>query len=301
MAFASRLGAADATSTGEVGGPSITGEWKIPEGLGLDGDDLVWRVTLQGGPAPIPDRVLLEEFVELDGAQPECVLAFARRWGVLHICAAHGLPASHNPMPRGAALGEPDYCEPVVREHAGYRIGREPLRSWFDLAGTFNSVLAIAAALLGRQAGSMDAWERLWRPQPEGVGVGDTSWRMLGDRLGTDPGRDRVQLGEAVRRLLDWANLQASFTWSPVAERPTFEVVPGSLFTALAIELCSALAGTEALAQCSSCGRFFSPARRPRPRRRRYCRRCRAARRPQRDAERDYARRKGTTTTETPG
>src|SRR5262245_37585750 len=69
----------------------------IPPVIDLDGGGewLVWANPRGGGRSLRPPHQLLEEFVALASAQPEQVLRFARRWGVLHLCARHQQPAGH--------------------------------------------------------------------------------------------------------------------------------------------------------------------------------------------------------------
>src|SRR5205814_1749585 len=58
----------------------------------------------------------LSEFVKLVDAPPDRVLRFARMWGTLGLCGAHGLPATHGCITTGL-LG--DFCRLKLATIAG--------------------------------------------------------------------------------------------------------------------------------------------------------------------------------------
>jgi hypothetical protein len=237
---------------------------------------------------------MLDDFLALETASEDHLLAFATRWGVLGLCGC-GIPASHNPPRPVIRTGPVDadaalpWCEQVSERRHGRDVFAEPVRAWRDLAGTFRALVNVASELVEDRPGAVEDWKRVWRPRPEGLGPDDSAWRLIRHKVGRDVQGDKVRLENAVTELLRMADLRPRFMWR--RHKPTFEVVPGSLFAALVVELCSAISSTRGLTQCSGCGRFVDDIPPSRPGQRRYCSTCRRTRQPQRDAERDYRRR----------
>jgi hypothetical protein len=77
---------------------SIQGEWGVPSIVELDEDSgmLTWRSTPGSTRRVKPPRDLLKSFLELQDSEDAKIVAFAKKWGPLHLCAAHpGRPTSH--------------------------------------------------------------------------------------------------------------------------------------------------------------------------------------------------------------
>src|SRR5262249_56850653 len=87
-----------------------------------------------------PTHHRLEEFVALASAQPEQALRFARRWGVLHLCARHQQPAGH---------ASPNACPIGRRSRPGWEGSRwaEPVEAWRRWARRIQALLRISARL----------------------------------------------------------------------------------------------------------------------------------------------------------
>ena len=104
---------------------------------------LLWRVRAadtpdhgfaRGGP---PDGCL-DAFLALERAPLAAFPAFARRWGVLGVCAAHDLPGAHGACAPRRAPRDHDHF-PRVSLTEGWttplRVHREPVSVWRAIAG----------------------------------------------------------------------------------------------------------------------------------------------------------------------
>lgn len=235
--------------------------WSAPPEVELDGQWLLFRYpvrTLRHGRRALQFRRvrasagLLTEFVTLDEAPAERILAYARRHGPLGFCR-HGDP-SHRARPEG--------CAPAIA--TGQPALREALQWWRTLASHARALLSAAAQLFkGR--------------------VDDLTLARLNPGLVLSPPR----LLRAARR--DPASFVAYgmelwlrfFQVRPRAiynrRRKRFEVRIGgssALPGALALQIMLALTRWSGIAVCSSCGKLFAPSRRPNPNRNAYCDAC---------------------------
>ena len=90
--------------------------WRVPNSVELKGEALLWDVTKNQTIKVHPGRSMLDDFIRLHNAQPDQILKYAMRWGVLGICK-HGLPASHSYpsfVPEPLALQALDsICQPI--------------------------------------------------------------------------------------------------------------------------------------------------------------------------------------------
>ncbi len=103
---------------------------------------LLWRVRA----ADTPDRGFarggspdgcLDAFLALEDAPLAAFPAFARRWGVLGVCAAHDLPGAHDACaPRRAARDHDRFPRVSLTEGwtAPLRVYREPVAVWREFA-----------------------------------------------------------------------------------------------------------------------------------------------------------------------
>ena len=110
------------------------------------GDWLVWQINATG-----PDEGFvrgrsgdgcLDAFIALAGAPLDAFPSFARRYGVLGICEAHGLPGVHASCPPQAVALTYDLF-PRVSMTEGWtvplRAFREPIAAWRALAADFEA------------------------------------------------------------------------------------------------------------------------------------------------------------------
>jgi hypothetical protein len=124
--------------TGQILDHFVSGfEWTIPTRLELLDfrfqeqfpGELDAHRMLHFSVAPPLGRVhtgpgLLEDFLKLESASDEAILAYARRWGPLWLCPAHSLPWQHDPA-----------CEPSVSDW-------QPKEDEIDLADEKNDLLS---------------------------------------------------------------------------------------------------------------------------------------------------------------
>jgi hypothetical protein len=249
---------------GRIDQPSGVPAWSAPPEVELDGQSLVFGYpvrTLGHGHRELrlrrirAGRGLLTEFVQLEEAPAERILAYARQHGPLGFCR-HGDP-SHRIHPQG--------CAPwVCTTDTGQPAVREDLAWWRNLAGHARALLTAAAQLFkGR--------------------VDEIALARLNPRLLLPP----RQLLRAARRdpapfvvfgmelWLRFFQVRPRITYDP--RRKRFEVqISGAppLAGALALQIMLVLTRWSGVATCSSCGKLFPPSRRPNPNRNTYCKAC---------------------------
>jgi hypothetical protein len=265
------------------------GEWTVSTALRLDGDDLLRPLKGPTHVAPVPDGSLLTGFIGLETATSEEIFEFAMRWGTLGICE-HGLPSTHSQQLKRPSFDYP-YC-PLRPEGGEEGVLREPLIAWRNLAGSFEAIASIASRVLRNEPGHLEDWERLLLSQPVGIAAHDASFipaRDAAHQYFDDV--QRAPLVESLETILVMADLRPSIRWRRGNPSPEFDLVPGSLFAALVMELMYEVTGSDPMFHCSACGRLYKPARRPRTAERHYCPRCRREGKPQRYAEQRRAER----------
>jgi Homeodomain-like domain len=256
--------------------------WEIPVEVDLDGEFLRWK-NVPRRTVRLPER-LLEQFLALADAPVKRIEAYARRWGVLWLCERHSYPFRHGlefgmwsvppPLPRKRQVWPlPLHCMPD--ETGGYL--RERVDGWRFWARRAKAALDIGAQLHQGQ-----------------VAAGST-WRIAcarGERW-SSPSTLQEAWSELELVVNDWISFMPVRPSVALRDgRPAILLGGGHLFGALAVQLALAICRTEGLGICSACGHSYIPARRPRAGQRQYCPTCRELKRPVRDAEADYRRRK---------
>ncbi len=248
---------------GRVDRRSAVPAWSAPPEVELEGEWLLFRrplLTLRHGRRALERRrvsagsSLLTEFVQLDEAPAERILAYARRHGPFGFCQ-HGDP-SHRLIPGG--------CSPAVSAgHAAHAALREALQWWRNLAGHARGLLNAAAQLSKGRVDDMT----LARLNPELL---FSAPRLRAAR------RDPASfVAYGVELWLRFFQVRPRVTYNP--RRKRFEVrISGSsaLAGALALQIMLALTRSVGVAVCSSCGKPFPPSRRPNPSRNTYCQAC---------------------------
>ena len=97
--------------------PTIGASWTVPAAIAIHDDHLVWSGAHRRRHVdPRPD--FLMRFAALarvpDDQLGVAVLAFARQWGVLRLCA-HGLPSTHRPLRFAVGNDQPPaVCQPRI-------------------------------------------------------------------------------------------------------------------------------------------------------------------------------------------
>ena len=251
--------------------------WDVPGVIELDGEDLVWRWEgsrrVRSGPGMLEGFLALGEGPDVP---PERVLAFARRWGVLMLCADHELPWRHNwpslyDLARLAADGDlPPGSSCFHRRHPS---GGEAVRwrAWLWYAHQMRTALGAAALVRGDRA-------------VPGLVVYELSvLRLLraaidGEPVLTDPAFTRHVLTShievQVRGWLKDGRVGLAFSWG-AGDEPILRLAGDGLFGGLVAQLVVALRGTGGLAFCAGCLRGYAPERKPRLDQGHYCPACR--------------------------
>jgi hypothetical protein len=274
-------------------------EWRVPARVDLEGERLFWSEEL--GRVVRPERgthrEVLEGFVGLANASAKRVLAYARRWGVLRLCA-HDFPATHPPRYWPSRPVEAHACPYVIIDNRDPRVpirqgdvhpcrprgmvdGQpwEPVAAWRCWSLKARAIVTLAAQLRNGRIGGEQDWRVAWgyEGMPSGKGYWtpprsvDHGWR---------------QLTEMVNH---WIGAAAARIWVERREkRAEVTFGGGGLFGALAVQLAFTMGRTKSLAICDECGRGFEPNRWPRAGERHYCPECRANGVPGRNASRDY-------------
>jgi hypothetical protein len=187
-------------------------------------------------------------------APAERILAYARQYGPLGFCQ-HG-DAGHRLLPRG--------CSPRVCTTAtGQPAVREDTQWWRNLAGHARALLNVAAQL---SKGRVD----------------DSALARLNPELLFSAARPRQTPREAASFVVYGMELWLRFFQvrphtTNNSRRKRIEVKIGGtppLPGALALQIMLVLTRWSGIAICSSCGRLFSPFRRPNPNRNAYCKGC---------------------------
>ncbi len=261
------------TESGRLERPLADDEWRVPGTVELDGDRLVWE---WGDPAHVrfsrSGNDLLEDFVRLADTPSDAIRDYARKWGVLRICA-HGEPMSHNP-----GGSDSPACLPLGW-HPGSGGGWEPLEPWRRYAGRAQAILRAAAAL--HVDGKVDPgdWVRCF---PEDLPLEDPFYAV--------PKESR--LGLAINFWLGTAKPSGLHADWPRDGAPSIVLGLGRapLFAAIGLQLLFSATRSGGLAVCSNCGTPYFPTRRPRKDQRSYCPGCRK-RAGARDAQRDRRQR----------
>jgi len=251
-----------------------------------------------------PPSNLLERFCQLREADDAEVLRFARKWGLLGLCADHGRPAGHL-----------HGCVPADREPT------DAWRKWADGAHqvwAFSSLLRRGLERTNAMRNALARGEEIW-PQESPVSI-DPNFHLRHDRDGNlrvDSSMDGVtaygmtvgllrlvgippanseepllyvwgprdepdkvdsrNVALEVGRWLGWGgHVSVDFRW-PLSGNadPTMELRAPTLFSALALGLAQAVAGTSLPPRpCKArCGRWINPKRLTE----RLCRECRGS------------------------
>jgi hypothetical protein len=253
----------------------------VPE---VDGSAwLVWDQGDQGHAlSPQPGRCLAD-FVRLDEATADRVLAFAAAWGPLY-------DSGWTDLGPGAQRTSWHFSE-----HLPTGGLREPLDGWRGRARQLGALLRAAANLQqGEPIAGADRAAMLYGGHQDSVGT-----RRLGAQVIDLEGRARVLLPTKAPLDEQGQTLVAlAAEWIPpsdLALRPAWDagaraVTLGIRFLAhrqplvavLGIELAAALTSPAGLWSCDGCAYPYTPTRRPRHDRRRFCPVCSQSRAPAR-------------------
>ena len=191
-------------------------------------------------------RDLLQEFIGLDTAEGNQILAFAQTWGVLDLCW-HNIPCSHASLtnvvlelPPHSAAEVPQHVRRQWVEFRCISVRREPLETYRFFGRQAKTILRIAAAL---------QHERLADP---------ADWSIV-LRAGLRP-RDTLEaqrevLDEVIEGCLSLGNTRIAI--DNMSHRMRW--AEANLFGELAVQLYLAVTGCEGLVFCTFCGKKYQP------------------------------------------
>jgi hypothetical protein len=236
-------------------------------------------------------------FANLSNANPQEVLQFAQRWGV---------------------MGLFDDVDLLMQDHY-----REPVEDWLTFSRETAAILHISDLLLIGKKGLENDWAILReRWVPEGFHYENrdfhkelhasrtlfrssppakTRWTweqkfsrdslletvaegelQQPDGFESPPGTadtDRYYLGLVINRWMQAARLRPTFEYSPRLRRWLLSTMHHQVgfFGEFCLALCGIIAGSESVAFCSYCQDAYTPRRRPTPGRANYCPNCRSS------------------------
>lgn len=247
---------------------SATDPWpavkaSVPPNLRLTSGALRW--DYRGAQRDVKDTGgMLDAFRRIRDA--DGVLRFARKYGVLRLCA-HGLPAEHSNH-----LPPTERCKPI-----GFPRVAEPVDVWLGFTEEARRLMDLAETLSAEHVSEVE-WQKLAAGSEGGY-----------RRIALLPRKDRLfaarqRLAQATNRWLLLGDPRPRFQWE--AARPTLVIEAGT-FGLLALQLAAAMSGTAGLAVCSGCARTYErKGRKAQAGRRNYCEECRSAGVPDRERHR---------------
>jgi len=216
-----------------------------------------------GDPKTSAGEPALEPFIRLDDGPPEQfpdrVLAFARHWGALGICA-HGKPAAHD-----------THCQrlwmPSAPEQPRNRW--EPLEAWRRYSQQLGAILLLAAKLRGGTLRLPELWEMVGSGEPSD----DLVWQLSEGRVtphhdlwgpgggAGDLGQERKALGDALDQWLRYGGVTLYAYWPERASEPSVVLARDSLPGVLAVQLVATVRSPLGLYVCADpdCGKAFTP------------------------------------------
>jgi hypothetical protein len=213
-----------------------------------------------------PRRNMLTKFLELASPtddQLQRIVRFARRWGPLGLCRAHGEPYTH----ASNRVCYPDFIGRRSKRRHGInavlgdtpKVFREPLSKWVQFAAQARATLNVCAQVSnGRE------------PRQEDLAT-----------LGLDalhgPSRRYGAVGaELLNRWLDRCRVQPLCSFAPKINQFSLELTAWpALFGSLGVQMVFAASRIDCFAVCTACGCPYIPRRRPNPNRFNYCEGCR--------------------------
>jgi len=241
----------------------------VPKEIRLVSEELVWNTKGVFSKAQSQSNLLVD-FIKLADSNPEDILVFAQKWGVLGLCQ-HSLPSSHRlptSLEEWNSPPDPDrFCEPK---------GVEPLIEWRSWARKYRAVLNITWNLNLDKTGDEKDWELLYEDAAYKDDY-DVIVSLQADSRGLF---EKILIQDVVNNYLFIGDVRPSLV---LVEFEYAEVQPRidlgnhgiyRLFGALAVQLMVAVSQTEGFALCSGCGTAYFPKRRPRAGEGHYCEDC---------------------------
>jgi hypothetical protein len=272
-----------------VGGSIGPGRLEIPSEMdffSLDDERVIawsWRSVAEGRRTVVHPKpgAPLWRFLHLRSASDEAIAEFARDWGPLELCEAHGFPAMHICSEYGESYHEldeqlealsPEFsqrdripCRPRTRD--GWHL--EPISQWRRWAGQLTNVLKLACVL----AGERDRRPDLWRiAAPNGM-AGFTSVEIAQSPWD----HQRALFSSVMTTHLEMGRGLTGLAWDHRARQYRVFIECGGLFAAIVGQMLAVVVSEVGLAMCSRCGLPYlrESMRRPRSDKGSYCLECR--------------------------
>ena len=255
---------------GDIGGTLFPlTEPHVPGAISIKGSDLVYHwsdpfvVHETNEPISVADtKGALAAFIKV-GEEPDRVLRFARKYGVLGLCE-HGKPVNHNPPSEDGSGG----CNPAGDLLSGRF---ESLERWFHFVRQARTLIDIAATLRTGSIPPKERWETIFE---DSIAKGTyTPWvtepvpslNKLWFGLATDatPKRDPEQYAQARNWLAvamvvnEWMRMGAVRPWMTYSESGVDLRMLSNTFGALAMQLAAAVSSLHGIAKCSGCGQAY--------------------------------------------
>jgi hypothetical protein len=224
----------------------------------------------------VPSPDLLEKFLSLAEAPSRRIQKFAERYGCLSIF--------YSPVDRYNFKN-------VYDEHCDV---------WRYFARSMRALLKIAAQFYSGRSGSKEDWDVIGNP-PEATKSGEwrkdaeNNWTMLAAFVARNwvGDRDRDTFVGLLNSLLWLGNVRPWVKWKAGTTRPQIVYNSPRLLAHLALQLCLRITKLESFITCDHCKKEFTPVKRaPKTGYRTFCPECRAARIPQKYADKDRQTRK---------
>jgi hypothetical protein len=194
----------------------------------VDGDMLRWTWDFDRMKWSAPAKDLIVRFSLLWKKEPKDIIAFAEKWGPLHL---------------------DEYCLPVQGH-----VESEPLAAWWFLSKRVYAILEIAYALRRRSTGDKKYWEFLSKDffYPKTSDSIERIEAVIGAKYAATGRRQRI-----AREVTSWLarfRIDLRLKWSPDASSWNLEISYGNrLINALALQLALVAANADSLFFCSGC------------------------------------------------
>jgi hypothetical protein len=261
---------------GKMGRLVPVGQIVVPQRIWLKNDCLCWEMGRNPKAREI-SRSMLNQFIRLSDA--DCVLRFAREWGVLAL--SENMSSDDSP------------AEFYLPGRQRLKKGNEPISAWQFYSRRAQALLNVAAALKQGKLGDMSDWdkfatfhsepiqhervmqwvERRTDPDQPGFGFGFSIYNGQGtheERLRVARDGISSEIGswlESWRRKRSDAPSDFAVRWIDDQQRWDIQIdYHGLLFPAIALQLALVLADADSLFTCSGCGiPYIRPRERKRP------------------------------------
>lgn len=230
----------------------------LPVGFKVDKDRLWYRIAEDSTVAPA--RGLLADFLELRDAAG--VLRYAKRWGALLLCEAHGRPFIHTQGLGTTTYGD-DLCLPA-KAAAGW--WSEPLDQWLALSRRAQATLRAGLAIREGRSPDVADWQTL------GIRAPSSSSNQQ-----TRVAAQRTALTSVINEWMETGQVYPSLAWTETGLSLQL-ASRGGLWGAIGIQLAAAVGDVEDLAYCNACHKFFHPTQRaPKTGQLTFCPQCRSS------------------------